>query len=77
MLPKSGESAPQIVAMQPVPLGDGADDRPQSGIMAMRHIGEQVMLDLVVEPAGKPSGEARGRGEVGRGDDLVSRPILY
>lgn len=76
MLPNSGESATQIVALQPVPLGDGPHDRPQSGIMAVRNIWEKVMLNLVVKPAGEPRGKARGRGEVGRGADLMRSPIV-
>jgi hypothetical protein len=41
--------------------------------MHMRDIGEEMVLDLVVEPAGEPRDDlALGR-EVGRGEQLVHR----
>ena len=44
--------------------------------MAVRHVGKQMMFDLVVEAAGKPGDEPRRRGEVGGRSELVDRPII-
>jgi len=54
MLPQSGRKAAEIVAFQPVALGGGVDDRTQPRIMGVRHVREQVMLNLMVQAAGEP-----------------------
>ena len=58
MLPDSRKKATQIVALQALALGSRADDRPKSRIMGVRHVREQVMLNLVVQSAGKPGGNS-------------------
>ena len=76
MLPDRGEYTAQVMASKAFLRGSRADDRPQSRIVGVRDIREQMMLDLVVEAAGKPGDEARAGGEVRGRADLVQGPIV-
>ena len=64
------------MAGQAVALRDCGDDRPQPRIMGVRHFRKQMVLDLVVQTPGQPGGDARASSKVGRGAELVQRPVV-
>jgi len=76
MPPEGDENAAKIVAVHPVPIGDAADDWSQASVVGVSDIRKQMMLNLVVQPAGEPGCKARPCGEVGSRPKLVGRPII-
>jgi hypothetical protein len=76
MLFQGRESATEIVALEPVTFGDRPNDGSKARVMGMRDVRKQMMLDLVIETASEPGSEARARGEVRRGANLVRGPII-
>ena len=59
MLCNGGNRPAQFMALKAAPLGNAADQWPQSGIVGVRDVRKQVMFDLVVQAAGKPGDEPR------------------
>src|SRR5437762_14281590 len=69
-----GEQRRLMVIRQTVLPRNLAHDRRQRGIVDAAHLGEQVVLDLVVQAAHVPRDQWVAVGKVGRGGELVRYP---
>jgi len=64
------------MAFKSVAFGNSANNRSKARVMRVGYVGKQMMLDLMVQAAGKPAGEARVGGEVCSRANLVAGPII-
>ena len=76
MLSDGRKGAAQIVAAYAMAFGHCAHNRSQPGVVSVCNIGEQVVLDLVVQPAREPGDDAGAGSEIRCSSNLVPGPII-
>ena len=76
MLFDGGKGAAQIVMRNALSFGDFPDDVSQCRVVGMRHIREEVMLDLVVQATGEPGRQTRASRKIRCRPHLVRGPVV-